>query len=567
MMTKRQRYEIARAEMILERNSFDADYQELADYLAPRRVRFMTTDVNRGGRRDQKIIDSTGRFAVRTIQSGLHAGLTSPARPWLRVGVPDPDLNEFAPVKAWLHTVTGRMLDVFLKSNLYNALPVLYGDMAVFGTAAMAVLEDDQDLMRCQVFPTGSYAIALNARGVATAFTRDYAMTVRRVVETFGVVPGSRDIDWSKISQTVKNLYDRGSYEQKVDVTWMVAPNTEADARALYPAQRMPWHSCYFERGARENVFLREGGYEQFPFMVPRWDVTGEDIYGTDCPGMVAIGDVKQLQLMTRQKAKAIAKAIDPPLQGPTALRTTKTSLLPGDLTLVDVREGMQGLRPIHDIRLEGVQVFALDIGETQMRIRRSFYEDLFLMLATSDNMRGAQPITAAEVNERHEEKLLALGPVLERTNDELLDPLVDRVFAMMLRAGAIPAPPEELHGMDLKVEYISLMSQAQKLVGVSGQDRFLQSTQGLVAMFPEAKHKINVWQAIDDYAEMLGVNPKLVRSDEEASAGLEAEHQAHAQAAAAEQFTKTAQATKALGETPMGGDTALSRMTDRLAA
>lgn len=565
---KRQRYEIARTEAVAERNTFDADYQELADYMAPRRVRFSTSDVNKGGRRDNKIIDSTARFAVRTLQSGLHAGLTSPARPWLRLSVPDPDLNEFGPVKEWLHIVTQRMLDVFLKSNLYNALPILYGDMGVFAIGAMSVVDDPMDLIRCAVYPVGSYAIGLNQRGVASTFVRDYQVTVRRLVEQFGpVTPGSRDIDWSRFSPAVKNLWERGSYEQRVDISWIVTPNVDADPSRLYPQDRMPFHSCYFERGGPQDRFLREGGYEHFPFMVPRWDVTGEDTYGTDSPGMVALGDVKMLQLMQRNKAKAVAKALDPPLMAPTSLTGRAASLLPGGLTLVDVREGMAGLRPIHEVRLEGVAVFQGDIQETQYRIRRSFYEDLFLMLASSDGARGAQPITAREIEERHEEKLLALGPVLERTNDELLDPLIDRTFGMMLRAGAIPPPPQELHGMDLKVEYVSIMSQAQKLVGVVGQDRFLQSAQALVGLFPEAKHKINVWQAIDDYADMLGVNPRLVRSNEEAAAGLEAEHEAMQQAHAVEQFAKTAQATKALADAPADGDSVLSRMSDRLAA
>jgi hypothetical protein len=566
-MTKRQRYELARQEMVQDRASFDPDYQELADYLAPRRVRFTTTDVNRGGRRDQKIIDSTARFALRTLASGMHAGLTSPARPWLRLMVADQELNEFAPVKRWLHEVTQRMLTVFLKSNLYNALPVLYGDMGVFAMGAMAVTDDARDLIRCQVFPTGSYAVGLDARGVASSFVRDYQMTVRRLVEEFGPVrPGSTDIDWSRFSQTVKNLYDRGRMEQRVDVTWIVTPNLEAREGGLY-AKDLPFSSCYFERGGKDDTFLRESGFAHFPIMAPRWDVVGEDTYGTESPGYVAIGDVKQLQLMTRSKAKAVAKAIDPPLMGPTALRTTRTSLLPGDLTTVDVREGMAGLRPIHEVPLDGVAVFQADIQEIQYRIKRAFYEDLFLMLAATDGARGAQPITAREVDERHEEKLLALGPVTERTSGELLNPLVDRTFAMMLKAGALPPAPEELAGMDLQVEYISLMSQAQKLVGVAGQDRFLQSTSALVGLFPEAKHKLNAFAFVDSYADMLGVNPKLVHSDDEAQAGLEAEHEALQKAQAAEQFNQMAQATKALGSTPASGDTALSRMTDQLAA
>jgi len=556
---QRTQYEQIRGDLVQERTTFDAHWRELGEYLAPRRTRFTSSDVNKGDKRNQQIIDSTPRFAARTLQSGLHAGLTSPARPWLRLSTPDADLNEFAPVKEWLHIATKRMLDVFLKSNLYNALPTLYGDMGAFGTAAMGVMEDSSELIRSYVYPIGSYAVGLDARGIATSFVRDYSLTVRRVVEQFVRVDGVED--WSRVSPRVKNLWDRGSYEQLIDITWIVTPNAYADSRKLH-AKYLPWHSCYFERGRGNDGggFLRESGYRQFPILVPRWDVTGEDTYGTDCPGMTSLGDIKALQVMHRRKAQAVDKALNPPLQGPAALRTQKTSLLPGDITYVDVREGMQGLRPIHEVRLEGVQYMAIDIQETQNRIRRAFYEDLFLMLASSE--RG-QPVTAREIDERHEEKLLALGPVLERTNDELLDPLVDRAFGVMVQAGAIPTPPQELAGLDLKVEYISLMSQAQKLVGVGGQDRFLQSASSLVSLFPEAKHKVNVFQAIDDYAEMLGVNPKLIRTNEEATAALAAEQQSIAQAQQADQLAKIAQAGKALGTTPMTGDTALSRLAE----
>jgi Bacteriophage head to tail connecting protein len=574
-VTVRQRYETIRAALLAERTTFDTHWRELAEYLMPRRTRFWVSDRNKGDRRSQSIIDSTPRFAARTLQSGLHAGLTSPARPWMRLTTPDPTLSEYAPVKVWLHTVTQRMLAVFQRSNLYNALPVLYGDMGVFGTAAMAILEDDHDLIRCYAYPLGSYAIGLDERGLATTFVRDYVLTVRQLVEEFGrqgptggytdasLTDRGTQIDWSRFSKTIKTLWDNSDYEATVEVTWIVCPNTQQDARR-YGAAYLPWHSCYFERGREDGntgVFLRESGFHQFPLVVPRWDVTAEDSYGTDCPGMTALGDVKALQIMQKRKAQAVDKGLNPPLVGPSNLRTQKTSLLPGDITYADVREGQQGLRPIHEIRLEGIQHMSLDIMETQNRIRRAFYEDLFLMLASSE--RPGQPVTAREIEERHEEKLLALGPVLERTNDELLDPLIDRVFAMMDRAGLIPPPPQELHGVELRVEYLSLMAQAQKLVGVVGQDRFLQATLTLAQAWPEVRHKVNVFQAIADYGDMLGVNPKIVRTDEEAQQLLTQEQQAMAAAAQSQQFEQQARGAKALADAPMGGDTALQRVLD----
>jgi hypothetical protein len=203
-------------------------------------------------------------------------------------------------------------------------------------------------------------------------------------------------------------------------------------------------------------------------------------------------------------------------------------------------------------------------MAETRDRVRRGFYEDLFLMLAQSEQV---QPVTAAEIHARQEEKLIALGPVLERTNDELLDPAVDRVFAMMVRVGAIPEPPEALQGMPLKVEYLSIMAQAQKLVGVTGQDRLVQSALGMVEAFPEVRHKVNVFQVMDRYGDMLGVDPKIVRSDKDAAALQAAEQQAAQQAQQADQNKTEAQAAQALGNTPMQGDTALTALVSRMGA
>ena len=560
--TKRTRYESLRGALWSTRQSgFDADWRELGDWLLPRRTRFWAGERNnKGSRRNQNIIDSTARFSARTLQSGLHAGLTSPARPWMRLTTPDPDLAEFGPVKEWLHIVTQRILTVFLQTNLYNALPIVYGDMGVFGTAGMSVVEDSKDLFRCYPYPIGSYALGLNERGVVSTFIREYELSVRQVVEQFGLMENRRDIDWTHLSATVKTLWDQGAYESPVQVCWVVTPNEDHNP-AYLAAKYLPFSSCHFERGSDDKQFLRESGFKTFPILAPRWDITGEDTYGTDCPGMTALGDVKQLQGMQREKGKAIQKMISPPLTGPTVLRTQKVSVLPSDVTYVDTREGMQGLKSIYEVRIDLSHLTA-DMGEVQYRIQRAFYEDLFLMLARSDAQRGSQPVTAREIEERHEEKLLALGPVLERTNDELLDPLVDRVYGLMEAAGLLPEAPEALAGVDLKVEYISIMAQAQKLVGVVGQDRFLTSVGQMAQVFgPDVIDKVDVDQVVDDYGEMLGVDPRIVRSTEEAKEIRGQRQQAQQAAAQAEQAKTISEAVKNAGSTPMEGDTALNRI------
>jgi hypothetical protein len=223
--SKRKRYELLYAQLKNERSSFDAHWKELGDYVLPRRPRFSLTDVNRGDRRNRNIIDSTASLAVRTLRSGMMSGVTSPARPWFRLTTPDPGLSDQGSVKEWLHLVTQRMSTVFLKSNLYNTLPIVYGDLGVFGTAAMYVEEDFDDVIRTSSFPIGSYMISKDYRGKINLFIREFRMTVRQLVEQFGSKLPNGTIDWSNFSQTVKNQWLNGNTEMWIDVIHVISPN------------------------------------------------------------------------------------------------------------------------------------------------------------------------------------------------------------------------------------------------------------------------------------------------------------------------------------------------------
>lgn len=561
--SRRTRYDALKSSLWKERASFDSHWQELASFILPRRVQFQASDRNRGDKRNQNIINSTGEFALRTLSSGMHAGLTSPARPWMKLTTPDPQLAQRPHVKIWLHNVTKLMLEIFSQSNLYNILPIIYEDLGLFGTGAMSVLSDgEHGLFRAYQYPIGSYALALDRRGLVCTFVTEYELTVRQVVEEFGVQDNGTDIDWTTISRTVQDHWDKGNYEVAVPVTWVVTPNEYRNDDRILP-KYLPYASCHYEAN-NEKAFLRESGFRTNPVLAPRWGVTGRDTYGTRCPGMTALGDVKQLQSEERNKGKAIAKQIDPPLVGPPSLRSMAVSMLPGGVTYSDDRDGMKGLRAIHDTNIN-LNDLRLDINGVEMRIQRAFYEDLFLLLARADDRGGVQPYTATEVDERREEKFLALGPVIERTGDELLDPLVDRTFDMMDAAGFfsedVLPPPDELAGMRLRVEYESILVQAQRLTGVVGQDRLLQTAVPMVQAGLISRHKINGNRYINNLSDMLGVDPEILRSDEDADQMAQQEAQAAQMAEAAQQMETTASAVQKMGATPMQGDTALNRV------
>jgi hypothetical protein len=564
--TKRQRLEILRSQLEQERSSFIPHWQELGDFVLPRRLRLNTSDVNKGDRRNRNIVDSTATQAARTLRSGMMSGVTSPARPWFRLTVSDPKLAEMGVVKEWLHNVSQLMATAFLRSNLYNVLPTVYGDIGTFATSAMYVEEDFQSVFRAYAFPIGSYTIANNERLQVNVFFRTFNMTVRQLVEKFGRVTDKRDIDWSNFSAHVKDLWDMGQKEQWIEVVHAIVPNEEYSPKKL-ESKHKKFLSCYYETGSNGSAkanymssegekYLSEKGYDYFPVLCPRWEVTGEDVYGTECPGMQALGDIKGLQVLQKRKAQAIEKMVNPPMVAPSILQNKKASIVPGEVTYVDEPQGRAGFRPAHEVNPR-ITELVMDAQEHQRRISRAFYEDLFLMLANSDR----RTITAREIDERHEEKLLALGPVLEQLNQDLLDPLIDIVFAIMVEQGQIPEPPKELQGQPLKVEYISIMAQAQKLIGIGGVERFM-SFVGQVAQINQAVlDKIDADQAIDIYGDMTSMPPGLIRSDEEVAEMRGQRQEAQAAQAKQESIQAMASTAKELSQTSLEGDNALKKM------
>lgn len=525
--TKRQHLNQLVESMKQERNSFLSHWRSISDFIRPRRSRFFVSDVNKGDRRNQKIIDSTATLASRTCRAGMMAGITSPARPWMKLAVPDADLMEYGPVKTWLDDVSKRMLGMYARSNLYNSLPIVYGDMADFGTSAMLIEEDFENVIHTCPFPIGSYMIANDDRMKVRIFAREFRLTVRQLVMKFGKKTQSGSADWSVFSDQVKNLWDKGQYEEWIDVTHCIEPNNEYDPKKLN-SKFKKYASSYYENGGsgsrqydpNSDRYLRESGYNFFPVLAPRWETTGEDVYGTDCPGMTALGDVQQLQNEQKRKHQGIEKMVNPAMVGPTSLRTSKATILPGDITFLDEREGTKGFRPAHEVRLD-LNYLLQDIQAVQKVIQKAYYEDMFLMMSQSDR----REITATEIEQKAQEKMFMIGQMLEQTNQDLLDPLTDIAFDVMNEQGLLPPPPEELQGQRLKVEYISVMAEAQKAVGLGALERFTNFVVGIAGQTGDPSHvmKVDFDQVIDEYAAGSGVSPRVVRTDEEVAAMKEA--------------------------------------------
>ena len=508
-LTPKQRYMKRWSMLRAERATWLPDYRDLVDYVAPLSGRFFYTDANKGNKvqRQKKVYDTTAKRSLTVLSAGLMAGMTSPARPWFRLALSDRVLMERHDVKTWLQDTTDQMREVFSRSNTYRALHQMYYELGAFGTAASVVMPDFDNVIHLYPLTIGEYCLATNEKGIVNTLYREFNMTVGQMVSQFGK---------DNCSMQVQQQYDRGNLDQWVPVHHVIEPRLGRDITKL-DNRNMKFKSVYYELGGQvdPNKLLSESGYKRFRALAARWNVTGNDVYGTG-PGHDALPDIRQLQFEQLRKGHAIDYQVQPPLAVPASLREAGINRLPGGVQFVDSVGPENTIRSMFEVNLN-LQHLMESIYDVRSRIKSNFYEDLFLMLA-NDTRSG---ITATEVAERHEEKLLMLGPVLERLHNELLDPLIDSTFEALSEAGALPPIPDALRGMDINVEYVSVLAQAQRAVGLASYDRAI-ATVGAIAgatQDPTVWDKLDTDQIIDEYTDALGLPPRTVRSDEQVAA------------------------------------------------
>ena len=534
-----------------ERISWWAHWRELSTYILPRSGCFFTQDHNQGDRKHNNIIDSTGTRALRVLGAGMMAGATSPARPWFRLATSDVDLNKYHPVKLWLASVVTLMQMVFQKSNTYRALHTIYEELGCFGTGSTILLPDFYTVIHHYVLTAGEYCIGVDYQGRVCTLYREFESQVSALVREFGK---------NNCSSAVQNMFDRGSLDAWVPVIHAIEPRADRDA-SKKDSKNMAWGSFYFEIGSNPDRYLRESGFPFFPALAPRWAVAGGDIYGNG-PGMEALGDIKQLQHEQLRKGQGIDYKTKPPVQAPSSMKNRPVDWLPGGVTYYDPTGGPQaGVKNLFDVNLDLSHLLD-DIRDVRERIRSAFYADLFLMLVNATDTR----MTATEVAERHEEKLLMLGPVLERLHNELLSPLIETTFQQLLRAGVLPTPPPEMQNVEINVEFVSMLAQAQRAVGTNSVDRWMGNVGAVAAYKPDVLDKVDTDYWAEAYADMLGVDPQLIiPSDKVAIVRQERAAQAK-QIQDAETAEKQSKTVKNLAGAPTSGpDNALTNVMDQL--
>ena len=298
------------------RQNWETHWQEVADYMQPRKAD-VTKTRSRGDKRTELIFDSSPIQAVELLAASLHGMLTNPSTPWFTLRFKDNELDQDDEAKLWLESVTEVMYTAFNRSNFQQEIFELYHDLITFGTAAMFIEEDQDDLLKFSTRHINEIYITENDKGRIDTVYRKFKITARAAIQQFGL----------SLSDDAKTKAEKDPFDD-VEILHAVYPRQEFDSTKL-DRENMPFESVYLEY--KNGNELSVGGFKEFPFVVPRYLKASHEIYGRS-PAMTALPDVKMLNEMSKTTIKAAQKQVDPPL------------LVPDDGFLLPVRTVPGGL-------------------------------------------------------------------------------------------------------------------------------------------------------------------------------------------------------------------------------
>jgi hypothetical protein len=528
-------------ELELDRETFLDECKQITEYILPQKGVYTSSGEkpHKKKARFAKIIDATASEDNDLLAAGIQGGLSSQSRDWFRLEAFDKGVQSIENVQLWLEYVGNQMRAVLAGSNFYPKIHDFYNDEGGFGNAVMMCEPDFEKVVRFSLATPGQYCFA---EGPTKTIDTLYLRYPLRAINVKNM--------WPNCSDQTKEIAKTKPFEW-VEIVHAIEPNMQRDPNRI-DNQNMPYSSCYWEH-AKPEKFLSQGGYLQKPFAVGRWKINDVEAYGTG-PGHTALGLVKMLQSMQKTSLKAMHKEADPPIRAPANLKNVLNTL-PGGVNFTAANDPKESISRLYDMHFDykGVEY---KIERVQEMIHTIFKRDLFLLITDRPEM------TATEVVERSQEKLILIGPVTERQIPDVLEPMLSRVFDIMSRFNMIPPPPLELAGQPLKIDYVSLLAQAQKMLGLQGLRSYVDMARSVIEVQPNATVKTDFDFILDEYAAALSLPPQVTRPPEEVNLVRQQQQQIEQLAQEVELLKQGSEVAKNLASASTDEDNALTAIT-----
>jgi hypothetical protein len=522
-----------------ERTNWDSYWEELSFYIVPRKNNIYGSRSSGEKRGEDLLYDSTSIHANELLASALHSMLTNPSSIWFGLSTGDDDLDMNDDIRKWLDIAVKKMINIFNNTNFNSEVHELYLDLGSFGTATLFIEEDDDNVLRFKAAPIYEHYVEENNKGLVDTIFKEYKWTAKQIVQEFG----------EKFTpQQVKDA-EKTAPTRLFSIIHGVGPRSKRNHRKIN-SQNKPYYSVHVLLETRE--VLRNSGYYENPYVIPRWSKVSGEIYGRS-PGMKCLADIKMTNAIMKITLQAAQLTIAPPLQAPDDGILLPIKTHPHALNIY--RAGSKDrIEPLNTgVKPEFGDEMA---AEVRKRINSAFFIDQLQLSEQNPQM------TATEVVQRTEEKLRLLGPVLGRQHYEFLQPLVERCFSILLRKGLIPAAPSDLQNKQLNIKYTSQLAKAQRAAEADAFSRTMQVISPIASVDPGVMDNFDGDEIARYAADIFNLPPKLLkdkaRVKTERQAKLEqsqAQQQMQQQMAGAEALQKGASGVESLAkaQTPPG--------------
>lgn len=515
--TREDEYKRRIEQLVSDRGVFNSHWDEISKFVRPDAASFTGTNNTPGQKKGQMLLDAVGAHSNQLLAAGFYSLLTNPQTKWFELTTTNAALRDSREVRIWLSDASDALLTEIQRpqTGFQTALHEAYLDHGAYGNGVIFVTtKPDRVTLSFQALPLQECYFVEGQDGQVVALYRRYVRTVQALVDFFGL---------ENVAKEVRDKFDSGQYLHKHTVLHVIEPNRYAYMSGK--AKHLPYASIYMDLDHKH--IMRESGFQERPFMACRFNKTSYEVYGRG-PGSTALADLKTLNEIMKTTLRGAQKAVDPPLLVPDNAFVTPPHMVPGGISYYRPDNPADKITPVQtgaDPR------WGLEIAtETRNRIRQMFYVDQL-------QLNEGPQMTATEVIQRTEEKMRLMGPVIGRAITELLSPLIERSFHLMLRAGQLPEPPAELieAGPRLKVVYLSPLVKAQDQSEANALLRVTQLMSPFLSVDPTAMDVFNTDALARHLIDIYAVNPRVIRTETEVDQVREARAQQQQEASMAQ--------------------------------
>ncbi len=451
-------------------------------------------------RDNREIFDSTAVDAVGTLAASIHGSLTSPAIRWFELAFRLDGLNDDKEARQWLEQAAHQCFLALQDSNFNLEANETYIDLVSYGTSMIIEEVEEKNgkfrKLNFQSVPVEETWFEQDHRGHANKSYRRFMWTIDQIVSKFGE---------DALPESMKTMVGNAkAMDHKYKVIMCIYPRPEkedADVSKILAPKERPWgmkyvmHKDAFELGD-------EGGYYENPAFIPRWRKTSKSMWGHG-PAMIALPDILTINQLVELILKATEKVVDPATMVTERGLLSDLDLEPSGLTVVRTLDSMQPYESKARFDVSQLQRETLE-----RKIRSIFFVDQL-------ELKESPAMTATEVQTRYELMQRLLGPTLGRLQSDYLDPLVQRTFNILYRAGQFGEVPQSVldSSGELDIIYTGPLVRAQRADIAQGVARWVASLAELGEIAPEVLDIPNWDEIARELGSLEGVPAKLMNS------------------------------------------------------